>query len=531
MSSITIKRGKTVPDTRREPIKPVTHLVLLVAILGIAFINGKEATATLTTAFDPDLYRDIGQAYTIYHGQWLADPQLAGEQQWYNPLTAALIAGLSHLLDLDPSVTYVRAGAYIGLLAPLTFYLLLRILLDSTVALVGTTAFIFLSGADVQVPYPASYNPWLHSWNLAQVFFYLTLSFIYLFIRRGSTLLMSLVGLLWGVTFLTHFYPAILLGAICVTCCLLGKILFRHLLAMMGIAFIVGLPFTWSILFHYRMEVTNTLVVEWVFEDIKELIPYLRRYLSWQLPLAIAGAWVLVKSCRDTGAQLIGIWTLIVFASVLYTSSWHDFLELGIYLPPLTFSIHASFYFSAVLSTLFAIGAVSLLRYLASSENRDFRTEVAAVALILVLYLPNYGARASFTQWPVYAGYNQTFFRYTGFTDWIKKNTDPSQVFLAAPSQSLSMVVCHGRRVVAGLKLWSNPYVDMDKRIGDQEAMFAALEERNWRTFFELANRYEVDYLLTLGDSWEKSLVPGYFEASLAHPELRIYAVKRGEWQ
>jgi len=406
-------------------------------------------------------------------------------------------------------------------------YCFLRLLLNPSVALVGVAAFIFLAGADPQVPYPASYNPWLHSWNLAQVFFYLSLTCMFLLIRRGVTSLIFLSGLLWGLTFLTHFYPAILLGAICVVCCLVGKLRFRHLLAMMLIAFIVGLPFTWTILFHYRMTVLNPLVVEWVYEDIKELVPYLQRYISWQLPLALAGVWVLVKRRQDTGALLVGIWAMIVIISVIYTSSWHDFLELGIYLPPLTFSIHTSFYLSAVLSTLFAIGTVAVLRYFAAFEYRNLRVEVAAVTLILVLYLPAYSARAAFAQWPIYAGNNQTFFQYTGFTEWLHTNTNPEQVFLAAPSQSLSMVVCHGRKVVAGLALWSNPYVDMVERLGDQRAMFTALENENWVGFFELADRYQVDYLLTLGDSWEPSLPASYFEASLAHPELRIYSLKR----
>jgi hypothetical protein len=506
----------------------VTHYLFLLAMLGIAFVNGQLATATLTTAFDPDLYRDIGQAYSIYYGHWFADPQLMGEQQWYNPLTAALIAGISHLINLDPAITYVRAGAYVGLLAPVAFYLFLRVAVNQAVALVGVAAFIFLASADPQVPYPASYSPWLHSWNLAQVFFYLALSSLFLFTRRSGNLLLLSTGLLWGLTFLAHFYPALLLGAIAITCCVLGKLRLHHFLSMATLAFIVGLPFTWTILFHYHMAVINTLVVEWVYEDIKQLLPYLLLHLNWQLPLLVAGAWVLIKHRSDAGTAIVGIWSLIVITSVLYTSFWHDVRDIGFYLPPLTFSIHASFYFSAVLSTLFALGTVSALHYLASKTKIRWKIpiELAAVTLILVLYLPSYSTRAAFAEWPVFARYNQDFFDSTGFTRWIIENTDGQQVFLARPTQSLSMVISHGRKVVAGPALWANPYVDMNKRLQDQEAMFEALAINDWTAFFQLAEQYQVDYLLLLGDE-SGYLPPEKFRLSLRHPGLIIYAVQR----
>ncbi len=512
---------------RESRFNSVTHYLFLVAMLAIAFVNGESATATLTTAFDPDLYRDIGQAYSIYYGHWFADPQLIGEQQWYNPLTAALIAGISHLIGLEPAITYVRAGAYLGLLAPAAFYLFLRVTVNQGVALVGVAAFIFLASADPQVPYPASYSPWLHSWNLAQVFFYLALSSLFLFTRRCSIPLLVSTGLLWGLTFLAHFYPALLLGAIATVCCALGKLRLRHLLSMAALAFVVGLPFTWTILFHYHMAVVNTLVVEWVYEDIKHLLPYLQLYINWQLPLVIAGAWMLIKRRSEAGTAIVGIWSLIAITSVLYTSFWHDARDMGLYWPPLTFSIHASFYFSAVLSTLFALGTVSALHYLTSKVKIPWKVSIEAVVvtLILILYLPSYSTRAAFTEWPVFARYNENFFRSTGFTRWINENTDGQQVFLARPIQSLSMVIPHGRKVVAGPALWANPYVDMNKRLQDQEAMFEALAIRDWATFFQLAEQYQVDYLLLLGEE-SGDLPAEKFKLSLQHPELSIYALQ-----
>lgn len=515
--------------TKTATYAAIMHYLLLLAMLAVALYHGQTATAQLTTAFDPDLYRDIGQAYTIFYGDWLSDPQLSGEMQWYNPLTAALIAGMSAAFELDPATTYVRAGAYLGLLAPLAFYLCLRCLLNPSVALVAVATFIFISAADPQIPYPASYSPWLHSWKLAQVFFYLALTCIFGFIQRGSLHLMLAGGLLWGLCFLTHFYPAILLGAICLVCATMGKIRWSQLLYMMVLAFLVGLPFVWSIVFHYQMNVVNSLVVEWVYDDLQELLPYLLLYVNWQLPLVLAGGWVLQRryanADANTGAGLLAIWACVVLGSVVYSSLWHNIKDLGLYLPPLTFSIHTSFYLSAVLSMLFAVGTVSGLQTFASNQCRNIPVEIAAVLIILVLYLPTYGNRAAFTQWPQFARYNQQFFENTGFSEWLHSTTDSDNVILAAPTQSLSMVVSHGRKVVAGPALWSNPYVDMQQRLDDQEKMFAALADKDWASFFTLAEHYEVDYLLSLGDSWEQGLDPQRFSIAHQGPGLNIYSL------
>ena len=506
----------------------ILHYSVLLCVLAVALFNGVSATSGLVTAFDPDLYRDIGHAHSIAAGNWFADPQLRGEYLWYNPLAPAVAAAVSWLTGLDPATSYVRTGAWVGIFAPIAFYALLRQLIDRDTALLGLVAFTLIAGADPDIPYPATYSPWLHSWKLAQVFFYLTLITLYRQLKDPSPRWLISTGVLWGVTFLSHFYPALLLGAITVVLCLLKRVSPRDQLLMMGLAFITSLPYGASILFNYGMQVQNSIVVEWIYEGVRELGPYLARYLSWQLPIWLLGIWTLYRQRTETGPLLLTIFAVTVVTSLLYTSFWDNAQAAGVRLPPITFSIHTSFYFSVVLSILFALGAMNAIRAMhwrQFAAYAPFSPALIAVAL-LAATLPAYSKRAAYTEWPTFARYNEEFFVTTGFSDWIDENTTTETVILARPTQSLSMIVASGRKVVAGPPLWSNPYVDMDARTADQAAMFSSLEVGDWPAFLELANSYGVEYVLLLDIELAQKLPDNLFSGVLVHPQLVVLELR-----
>src|ERR1043166_6315048 len=88
---------------------------LFLAILVAAFLLSFKATHALITPFDPDLYRDTGQAYNILGGNFFGDGQFLGERQWYNPLVPTLVAAISEVFGIAPNVAYARAVAYLNL--------------------------------------------------------------------------------------------------------------------------------------------------------------------------------------------------------------------------------------------------------------------------------------------------------------------------------------------------------------------------------------------------------------------------------
>ena len=139
-----------------------------------ALVTGIRTTFDLDWPFDPDHLRDIAHAQTIRDGAWLQDPFYQSEWVWYNPLLPGIIAGISYLTDLHVNVVAARAGAYLNIAAPLTFYLLVLRLTSSPTALASLVGFLFLVHAPTWAA--PTYSPWLFGSAFAQPFFYLTLA-------------------------------------------------------------------------------------------------------------------------------------------------------------------------------------------------------------------------------------------------------------------------------------------------------------------------------------------------------------------
>src|SRR5438132_10172904 len=70
------------------------------------------------------------------------------------------------------------------------------------------------------------------------------------------------------------------------------------LLLILFVAFIVSLPFTFSILFHYHLRILNPVPSNWIYAPlaIDKLPDFLRSYLSWFS--AIAGLGLVVSIGR-----------------------------------------------------------------------------------------------------------------------------------------------------------------------------------------------------------------------------------------
>src|SRR5512135_1489763 len=118
--------------------------MLFAALLSVAFAYGVATTGSLYWPADSDLARDSAQAMTVYDGDLLGDPQYVGEMLWYNPLTPSLVALIAKVSNQPLPLIYTRAGAYLNLLVPILFYVLVAVLLDQWKALAATAAFLFV---------------------------------------------------------------------------------------------------------------------------------------------------------------------------------------------------------------------------------------------------------------------------------------------------------------------------------------------------------------------------------------------------
>ena len=225
-----------------------------------ALVTGIRTTFDLDWPFDPDHLRDIAHAQTIRDGAWLQDPFYQSEWVWYNPLLPGVIAGISYLTDLPVNIVAARAGAYLNIAAPLTFYLLVRRLTSPPTALASLVGFLFLVRAPTWAA--PTYSPWLFGSAFAQPFFYLTLAEYHAASVSGRLRRYSTAGILLGLTFLTHTAPAILAASMIATITIartwIEKRQPRELLIILslvaGPALLIGLPFLASIVGHYQLQ-------------------------------------------------------------------------------------------------------------------------------------------------------------------------------------------------------------------------------------------------------------------------------------
>ena len=95
---------------------------VFLVLLGIAFRPAWLATRDLQWPYDYDLFRDAAFAQAIIHGHFPADAYYADEQNWYNPLIAAIIAGIAQLFGIEPTDIYSRYGAIVGLAVPVAIF-------------------------------------------------------------------------------------------------------------------------------------------------------------------------------------------------------------------------------------------------------------------------------------------------------------------------------------------------------------------------------------------------------------------------
>ncbi len=89
-----------------------------------------------------DVFRDVGSAMNILHGEFLTDPAYVGETIWYPPLGAALAAVTSRLFDVPPEDYFRWSPLFLNWLIPVGLYVVVRITWNRRAAVVSTVALL-----------------------------------------------------------------------------------------------------------------------------------------------------------------------------------------------------------------------------------------------------------------------------------------------------------------------------------------------------------------------------------------------------
>jgi hypothetical protein len=465
------------------------------ALIAIVVINGIKTTAGVAWPYDLDQFRDIGMAQAILDHRYGTDHLYLGETIWYNPLVSGIVAAISSVTGIASPVVVTQAGAYLNLFAPIAFYLLVTFLFNRWVALAAAAAFLFAPIGDAPSWAAATYSPWTFSPNIAQGFFYLTLIAFGKAIESRQRRWYLIVGILLGVTFLGHTAPAVILGIIIlvgltmnsptqselrVPSILFGKVL--PLLLILTVAFIVSLPFTFSILFHYHLRILNPVPGNWIYAPlaIDNLPSFLRGYLSLFSAIAAVGL-VLIGKGNTRSVKITLLAWLVICCVALAVNEAQQITSPKLHLMFVP-AHHFLFYLRAIENILFGVGLVwgcqFLARWLASifgkrSERFDgfqHRAEVGLVTLAVLVFLvvvyPKYRTRFDFTNARSQAVSFAERKAYVDAYRWILSNTKPVDVFLSLKGDlDLSIVGPADRKVVVTCQPeFSNPYVDWNSR-------------------------------------------------------------------
>ena len=540
--------------------------MILALMCGVAFAQGIRATGDLDWPVgDEDLYRDIAHAQTILNGDYWADPFYRDEMLWYNPLTPTLVATAARMMDLPVPVAYTRMGAYLNLLAPLSFCALVCVFFGKWTAIAATFGFLFVVSNTEPSWSSATYSPWLFAASFAQSLFYVTLLTYRQALHVQRTRWYLLVGVLLGLTFLGHTAPAIILGSVIGLMTLqataqslrherLSGGLWRHIGHFEIItvaALIVSAPFLYSILGHYGLRIVNDSPVNWIDHDLllSNFGSFINRNLSGGLLIALVGIGLIDLVWRQPKRierKLLLLWLLVTVGFIAFGYVRQALEQRQIVLSGVVPGFHFLFYFRAAEAVLFGLGLVAsarfsmgllrraglwLSRHLSvSTPTRLWGEGVVLIPVMLVVWAsvyPTHATRDDFVKYRLMAQQREQEIDKTNAFNWIRAHTQPTDVILATDHWGMFVVGAAGRKVVAVSPFFSNPYVAWDSRASDRDLMLRQAQTGDADGFEELAKKYHVRYVVVSGDRAQaiEQAAPPFLREVFASGKVRIYDV------
>jgi hypothetical protein len=505
----------------------IMFVVMCLALLAL----GLNVTRGLEWPKDLDHYRDIALTQTILDGHYGKDAYYLNEYVWYNPALSFLTAGAGVILDRPAPKIIARVALFFNILAVLAFYILLRVIFGSKIALIGTAAYLisnniypdWASSLFSFTPFPIIFS---------QAFLYITIGFFYWTIKKERGLTPYIItGSLLGITFLFNTTAAIICVGIIVLYFLqqvaVNAVEFKiHLKRLFSIgipAFLISLIFIYPILMHYRFKIQNDFPLSWVWPQLKlDNLPrfLLNETLQVTNLIGLFGLLHLAQKNKDTRLEKIKN-ILLLWVGVILVIFVYSFIETVlrtskvINLPSFA-PVHRYFFFLKALSFIyFGYGAYTLwdivIKKLESRShfvssfknvllNNHIKTKIVCCILFSgfltasVLYVYSKDERLGLVK--------ESFIRQTTTTDlidsykWIRQNTESDDVFLCIDKFSMRVVAPAGRKVIATHPFFSNPYVDYKKRANDRNMMLKYLESGDKAKFRILCREYSVKYII-----------------------------------
>lgn len=544
-------------STRAAPVVFAIVLIASAMTVGIRTTRGLDWPGQSWIGAGIDIYRDIASAQTMRDTGYGPDPTYLDEKTWYNPMTPGITAVTSAVLDLPVHVVATQIGAYINVLAPLGFLLLCTKLFDRWTACYATAAFLFLTSGPLPSWVSATYSPWFMPVNFVQAVFYPAVLVLWKAHRSGKVGWYVAAGAAWGVVFLGHTGPALILGgmnALWVVSLAWAawrerdparkarrraalKIGAARFAIMAAVAIVVSAPFVMIIAGHYGLRIKNPIPSAYSYVLLSRGLPRLI-VIHLTIPMAIALIGLVrlrMRRSHKTARLLVMSWVATCALFLAYS-----FVRLGaqqvagITLPSIVPSFHFLFYLKAATAVLFGVGlrVISKWAWKLWRRERAFRAAAGtpiAAAICVLLLIPavlKYPSRSDFTVELEEALKVPGSPELQAF-EILRPRVGPRDVVLAEDRDGATVVTPTGAKVVAIYDGFSNPYVDLAPRVAARDRMVASLASGDVATFRTLASQYGVTWVLlrppavfTDSPAWQ-----GTIEFTATAGPLTIYRV------
>lgn len=497
----------------------VAAFVMLVA----AFMQCYKTIHNLHWAIEPDFDRDIAYIRTALDGNYGKDPNYVGQYMWYNPLIFLSETLIVKLTGWPINIVVARAGAFLNIINPIVFFIVVIKLFDYKIALAALLSFLFLAAGNLPCWGVGTYSPWMISDTFVQFLFYISIFFCYRAFSTQKVLWFIILGAVIGLSFLGHSAPAILIILIIIslqvqkvwiairsknyssikTYLLQGVFTF--------IPFVIfAFPFLYYVYGKYHFHFINRIILQCapgVFAR-KETFELLKLNVTFSLLIAAIGfVWFYLKFEKGVLRRIIWNWLLIAAFMYLYESAVPTADKiLHINLPDTIPAFHYFFYLKTLQSVFFAFGFMYLFNLGIGLKERLSKVKVTSkqmeyhllfcVLFYAAVYYPIYSKRADFTlmkQESIAKGNEKDKIDIYNF---ISQNVTLDKVLLCSHDMSLFPVMPTGIKMVSVETYFSNPYVSYDKREKDRNDMLKYLATTDSTVSPKLFYDYNVSVVL-----------------------------------
>jgi hypothetical protein len=520
------------------------YIIACALMLLVAFVQCFITIHDLHWASEPDFDRDIAYIHATLSGHYGQDPNMLGQYMWYNPIIFLMETASVKLTGAPINIVVARCGAFINLINPIVFFIVMVKLFDYKTALASLLAFVFVMSGNLPCWGSPTYSPWMVSDTAIQFLFFMAIFCCYKAFETQKTAWFIILGAVTGLTFLGHSAPTFIIILILVLIQgqkviialknkeykLVGKYFAQG--AITAVPFLlVAAPFLYYVYGKYHLHFINRIILECapgIFAR-KETFTLLKLNVTFALLISVVGfVWFYFRFENNVLRKIIWAWLLITGIMYVYESAVPTADKiLHRNLPDTIPAFHYFFYLKGLQCVFFGFGLLylfdMLIAWIQRVKNTNFSPRmltnlfIAAVLLYALVYYPIYRNRYDFTglrEAAIEKGAQQD---KIGVYNFITKNVPANNVLLCPHGLSLFPAMPTAIKMVSVETYFSNPYVSYDQREADRVKMLDFLTTATPDTAKHLFTEYHVSNVLMANTDYSHYKQPSFASSTVIY--------------